>query len=77
MLFQYSIEGSCCFSVVMAEESAESLASDDPARLSFCNALDQPIAQSLMRPLVEIVFHIFRDRSPEVARVQPRRDARG
>ena len=31
VVFQYSIERSCRFSIVMIEESAEPLASDDPA----------------------------------------------
>jgi hypothetical protein len=40
--------------MVMIEESAEPLASDDPACLSFWNALDQPIAQTLMGPLAVV-----------------------
>ena len=31
VVFQYSIERSCRFSIVMIQESAEPLASDDPA----------------------------------------------
>ena len=66
VVFQYSVERSCRFSIVMIEEPAEPFVSDDPTWLSSWNALDQPIAQSLMRPLVVIVVHVPRDRSPEV-----------
>ncbi len=42
------------------------LASDDPACLSFWNALDQPIAQTMMGPLAVVVLHVLRDRSPQM-----------
>ncbi len=40
---QNSIERSCRFSVVMAEDSAESFTSGDLAGSSFWNAVDQPV----------------------------------
>ena len=55
----------------MIEESAEPFASGDPACLSFWNALDQPIAQSLVRPLVVVVLDVLRDRSPQMALPMP------
>ena len=65
VVFHYSIERSCRSSIVMIEESAEPLASDDPAWLSFWNALDQPIAETLMGSLAVVVLHVLRDRAPE------------
>jgi len=55
----------------MIEESAEPLASDDPACLSFWNVLDQPIAQSLMGPLTVVVFNVLRDRTSEMSLARP------
>ena len=66
VVFHYLIERSCRFSIVMIEESAEPLAWDDPAWLSFWNALDQPIAATLMGSLAVVVLHVLRDRAPQM-----------
>ncbi len=48
VLFQNSIERSCRFSVVMAEDSAEPFTSGDPPWRQFWNALDQGLAGSFL-----------------------------
>ncbi len=61
---QNSVEHLSCFSVLIAEDSAKPFASDDPVWLSFWNALDQPIAQTLMGSFAVVVLHVVGDRAP-------------
>ena len=59
-MFHYSIERSCCLTIVVIEQSAESLTSCDPAGPWLWNALDHPIAQALMGSLKVVVLHVLR-----------------
>jgi hypothetical protein len=57
VLFQNSIEASRRFSMVMVEESAESLTTNDPTQRLFWHSFNQPIAEPVMAALEVIVLH--------------------
>ena len=59
VLFHYSIEQSRRVLIGATEDSTEPLPAGDAPRVRFSNALDHPIAQSLVRPFLVVLLAEF------------------